>query len=62
MNNSETLAPPEATGKTARMTIWVIRAFFLLISAGTGVLIASSEDLNPGGLDMRECIIGMMGL
>jgi len=64
MSNSETLnQPPEDTGKTSRMTIWVIRAFFLLVSAGTGALIASSETFNPKDeFTAWETILGMIGL
>lgn len=64
MNNSETLGqPPETTGKTSRMTIWVIRAFFLLVSAGTGALIASSETFNPDEeFTAWESILGMIVL
>jgi len=64
MNNTETLTPPlESSGKTSRMTIWVIRAFFLLVSAGTGALIASSKTFNPNNeLTAWECILGMIAL
>ena len=52
-----------ATGRTSRMTIWVIRAFFLLVSAGTGVLIAQNESFNPGRTySTFECILGMISL
>jgi uncharacterized protein YacL len=42
------------------MTIWVIRAFFLLVSAGTGALIAKFKP--AGVLTEWDWIVGMIGL
>jgi len=64
-NDHETqlVQPVSPVGKTSRMTIWVIRAFFLLVSTGTGVLISNNKHLNPGfEFSLAECVFGMMSL
>jgi len=68
-SNGITQTPPETSARLSRMTVWVIRAFFLLISAGTGALIAFSSVLNPEieetGIHTYDpvwAILGMIGL
>ena len=48
----------QSAGKTSRMTIWVIRAFFLLVSAGTGAIIARVDT----SFSAQEWIVGMLVL
>jgi len=61
--DTQLMQPVSPIGKTSRMTIWVIRAFFLLVSAGTGVLISQNPGLNPDAeYSMAECVFGMIFL
>ena len=48
----------QSAGKTSRMTIWVIRAFFLLVSAGTGAILAHVDT----SFSAQEWIVGMLVL
>jgi len=48
-NNTDTLKQQsEPSGRTSRMTVWAIRGFFLLVSAGAGALMASNKAFSPG--------------
>jgi len=61
MNEARTLKQEqEARGRMARMTIWAIRAFFLLICAGTGALLGKISPIK--GLTQWDWILGMIAL
>ena len=61
MNQARTVKEEqEVRGRMGRMTIWAIRAFFLLISAGTGALLGQLAPVT--GLTEWDWIIGMMVL
>lgn len=64
-NGFSTTQPPEISDITSRMTVWVIRAFFLLVCAGTGAIIGFSDSFQPkdgNAYDPLLTIVGMIGL